>query len=215
MDALTPQASLVQQTYDALLDAICTGQFPPGARLAQDQLAAELGVSRQPVNSALAMLKAQRFVEETGRRGVVVAPLEADFFRAIYEFRSGVDPVAVARATENLTDDGIARARAAITQGERAIQTGLPQDAIRADMAFHDLTYALSGNQLIRDAMQLNWRHLQRGMAVVLANPGMTEAVWVEHREILDHMIAGDAERAAEAARTHVIEAAKRIVSQQ
>lgn len=214
MDALTPQTSLVDQTYDALLDAICTGQLPPGARLAQDQLAAELGVSRQPVNSAIAMLKAQRFVEDTGRRGVVVSAIDPAFFRDVYELRSGIDPIAVAAATRNLTEDGIARAHAAIAQGERAIQTGLPKDAIKADIAFHDLTYALSGNSLIRDTMALNWRHLQRGMAKVLADPGMTEAVWIEHREILDHMVAGNAERAAEAARLHVVNAAKRIVSQ-
>ncbi len=214
MDMLAPKASLVDQTYEAMLDAICTGQLKPGARLSQDQLAAELGVSRQPVNSAIAMLKTQRFVEDTGRRGVVVAPIDPVFFQSIYQFRAGVDPVAVELATTQLTADGIAQARDVIAAGEVAIQTGKPEDAIRADMRFHDLTYVLSGNALIRDAMKLNWRHLQRGMAVVLANPGMTEAVWAEHREILDHMIAGDAKRAAEAARLHVINAAKRIVSE-
>ena len=71
MDTIGPKKSLVDQTYEILLDAICTGELVPGERLTQDQIAARLNVSRQPVNSAISILKANHFVEDTGRRGVV------------------------------------------------------------------------------------------------------------------------------------------------
>jgi len=95
MDSLQPTKSLVQKTYEAILNEICTGSLLPGVRLAQDDLAAQLDVSRQPVNGAIAMLKSQGFVIDTGRRGVVVAPIADGHFEAIYQFRSAVEPLAV------------------------------------------------------------------------------------------------------------------------
>ena len=72
MEAVKPKKTLVEETYDILVDAICTGEFRPGERLNQDEIAAKLNVSRQPVNSAISILKANGLVEDTGRRSVVV-----------------------------------------------------------------------------------------------------------------------------------------------
>ena len=117
MEAILPAKSLVDRTYEALLDAICTGEFRPGDRVGQDEVAERLNVSRQPVNSAIAMLKAQRFVIETGRRGVVVAPVDQSLFESIYEFRSAVEPLAVELATGKLTPDVIAEGRGMVRRG--------------------------------------------------------------------------------------------------
>jgi DNA-binding GntR family transcriptional regulator len=69
MRHLTLERSLTDRTYDAILDAICGGELAAGARINQDELAARLNVSRQPIVQALALLKVQGFVRETGRRG--------------------------------------------------------------------------------------------------------------------------------------------------
>jgi len=53
MHSIKPQKTLVEQTYEILLNAICSGELQPGERLTQDEIAARLNVSRQPVNSAI------------------------------------------------------------------------------------------------------------------------------------------------------------------
>ena len=73
--ACTPD--LTEQVYQRLLNAICDGELVPGARLTQEELAASLDVSRQPVLQALRLLKKDGFVIDAGRRGLRVAPLEA------------------------------------------------------------------------------------------------------------------------------------------
>jgi len=78
MDAIKPKKSLVDETYEALVYSICAGEFLPGERLNQDEIAIRLNVSRQPVNSAVAILRANGFVEDTGRRGVVVAAIQPE-----------------------------------------------------------------------------------------------------------------------------------------
>ena len=79
MEAVKPKRTLVEETYDILLDAICTGEIVPGERLNQDEIAAKLNVSRQPVNSAISILRANGIVEDTGRRSVVVTSFDQNF----------------------------------------------------------------------------------------------------------------------------------------
>ena len=71
MRHLALERSLTDRTYDAILDAICGGELAAGARINQDELAARLNVSRQPIVQALALLKVQGFVREirAARRG--------------------------------------------------------------------------------------------------------------------------------------------------
>lgn len=211
MEAISPSKSLVEKTYDALLDAICTGVLRPGDRIQQDEIAERLNVSRQPVNSAIAMLRAQRFVQDTGRRGVVVAPVDRQLFRSIYQFRAAVEPLAVELATPRLDAGAIREGRSAIARGMQRMQAGDDRGVLEADIAFHSLIYAWSGNEIIADTMRLNWQHLRRAMGVVLRFPGMTTQVWKEHGQIFEAMVRGDAEGAAGLMRQHIVEAADRV----
>lgn len=211
MEALKPNTSLVQKTYEALLEAICTGAIKAGERLSQDDLAEQLNVSRQPVNSAIAMLKSQRFVQDTGRRGVVVAPVDSKMFESIYQFRSVIEPLAVELATPRLTKEAIVLGRDIIVRGKGFVQRDDSQSTLRADMDFHSLIYQLCGNLIIADTMHLNWRHLQRSMSEVLRSPGMSIRVWKEHERIFEAMVSGDADHAASLMREHIHDATRRI----
>src|SRR3546814_14362697 len=82
--------SLLDQVYNHLLEAICDCRLEPGTVLRQEELAHNLGVSRQPVQQALQLLRRQRLVHEHGRSGVQVAPVEAGFVRPLYEVRGAL-----------------------------------------------------------------------------------------------------------------------------
>jgi DNA-binding GntR family transcriptional regulator len=206
LESLVSPTTLVDQAYAVILDAICDGTLKPGERLTQADVAERLNVSRQPVHNAFQVLKAQGFVCETGRRGLVVAPLDPRLFKAIYEFRSAIEPLAVRLATARMTQADIERGRALIEQGIKAVkeQGGA---AVRADMAFHSFIYELSGNAMIVDTMRLNWQHLRRAMGEVLRHPQLSTRVWNEHRAIVETMAKGDAERAALLIGGHVMSA--------
>lgn len=210
MEALTPTTSLVEKAYGAILEAICTGELRSGERLNQDEIAEKLNVSRQPVNSAIAMLKSQRFLMDTGRRGVVVSPVDLEMFRSIYQFRSAVEPLAARLASPRVTREAITLGRSIIERGKADVQRGDAAAVLRADMAFHELIYSLSGNQIVQDVMHLNWRHLQRSMSEVLRAPGMSLRVWKEHDHIFSAMVVNDGDTAAELMRQHIVSAMER-----
>src|SRR5882672_6990707 len=124
VDLLKPGPTLIEQAYDAILAAICDGRLAPGARLNQDGLAARMGISRQPVGQALSILKAQNFVRDTGRRGMIVAPLEREFFRAAYELREALDSLAASLAAQRCTPRDVAEGRKLIAEGREAAKSG-------------------------------------------------------------------------------------------
>ncbi|MFG1481104.1 GntR family transcriptional regulator [Xanthobacter sp. V4C-4] len=212
MEQISSPKRLVEQTYDVILDAICDGTLEPGERLTQEDIAARLKVSRQPVTHALVILKAQGFVIEAGKRGVQVAPIQPDLLKAIYELRSAVEPLAAELATANLKPEHIRRGRDLIARGRNLVLAGDSKGVVQADMDFHSFIYELSGNPLIVETMRLNWQHLRRGMGRILSYPGLSIRVWREHEEILEAMLAKDAKRAAQLMHVHLLGAYKRVV---
>jgi DNA-binding GntR family transcriptional regulator len=211
MPTLVPQPTIVEQAYRAILDAICEGRLEPGERLTQESVAAKLSVSRQPVGQALLLLRQQKFLVEAGRRGLMVAPLDREFLRQIYELRLGIDPMAASLAARRTDDEARKRGEAILDEGRRAAAGGSIPELIRADMAFHMLLYELSGNRLFVDTMGQLWNHLRRAMREVLQHRDYRKAIWVEHGQILRAVAGHDAEAAAQLARAHLHHAAQNV----
>jgi DNA-binding GntR family transcriptional regulator len=204
MKTLKPQRTLVEQAYDTILDAICDGSLAPNERLTQDELAARLNVSRQPVLSALGLLRQQGFVIDHGRRGVAVAPVDPARFDAIYQIRAALEPLAAKLATERMTPELIERGRRIVAQGRKVAAAGDAKATLQADVDFHTFIYEASGNPLIAEAMQLHWQHLRRAMGEVLRRPRMTQQVWREHAAVMEAMASGDAKASARLLQEHI-----------
>ena len=211
MDILVQGPTLIEQTYTSLLAAICDGRLRPGARLNQDDLAGRMRVSRQPVGQALSILKTQGFVRDAGRRGLIVAPLEREFFRSIYELREAIDPTAARLAARRGTRAGAAEGRRLIVAGRSAVKSASIEALITADMQFHMWIYKLAGNPLMVDTMRLYWNHLRRAMAEVLRPAEGRKRVWDEHEAIAKALHERDAAAAERHARRHVRDAAQRV----
>ncbi|MEP9369420.1 GntR family transcriptional regulator [Xanthobacter sp. VNH20] len=212
METLAAPKRLVEQTYEVILDAICDGTLKPGERLTQEDIAARLNVSRQPVTHALVILRSQGFVIESGKRGVSVAPVQPELLKAIYEFRSAVEPLAAELATANLKPEHIRKGRDLVVRGRNLVLANDQKGVVHADMDFHSFIYDLSGNPLVIDTMRLNWQHLRRAMGEILSFPGLSIRVWREHEEILEAMIAGEAKVAADLMRNHLVGAYRRVM---
>ena len=190
---LQPSPDLVDQVYRALLDAISDGSLAPGSRLTQEDVAARLAVSRQPVLQALRLLKNEGLLLDAPGRGLRVAPLDAAWIAQVYEVRGALDALAARLAAERraVLDPRL------VETGRRAARGKNIQAMIEADVAFHNAVYDASGNPLIARSAQLHWVHLRRVMGAVLQHARQREAIWDEHDAIVKAIAKGDAERAA------------------
>lgn len=200
---------LVERVYEALLDAISEGSLAPGARFTQEEVAAQLDVSRQPVLQALRLLKKDGLVLDAPGRGVVVAPLDPLWIAQVYEVRAALDALAARLAAQHRA---VIDARI-IEQGRRAARGRHIKAMIEADMAFHNAVYAASGNPLIGRSAQLHWVHLRRVMGAVLQSSRQRDAIWDEHEAIAAAIAAGDAKGAVRRIDSHAREACENLLA--
>lgn len=217
MKPLKPTPGLTEQVYQALLDEICGGKLTPGTHLVQEQLAADLGVSRQPIQQALAMLKNEGLLQELGKRGLFIAPLDLAEMRHHYEIRAALDGLAArlaaerVKASKKLAAELEAVGAAKIAAGRAAIAKGSIPQMVASDLAFHTFVYEASGNPLLAPTAALHWRQLRRVMGEVLRRAEPPETIWRQHEAVLAAIVRGDTVRAEAEAIAHVGTAAQRL----
>lgn len=217
MKALRPQPSMTDQVYDAIVEEICNGEIMPGEHLVQEQLAERLGVSRQPIQQAMSMLKADGLVQQIGRRGLQVAPLDMDQMQHHYDIRAALDGLAArgaarrAGASRSAAEALRQRGEDILARAQDAVARGALGEQVRLDMELHALIYASSGNPLLGRTAEPHWRFLRRAMAEVLRHAELPKEIWRQHRDILDAIVAGDAEAAERLIVDHDLHAASAL----
>lgn len=201
--------TLVEQVVDAIVSEIVDGQLPANARLIQDELARAYGVSRQPVQQALLLLRDRGLVREAPGRGLIVSPLDIDFVRNLYEIRAMLEGLAARRAAERGAERARREGDAFLDAGRAAVESGLLHDQIAADMRFHGFISELSGNPLIGETTAPHWAYLRRVMGEVLRDDAqMPQTILREHIGILEAVVAGDGAKAEALSRDHISRAA-------
>lgn len=207
------QPTLVEQVVNAIVSEIVDGELPANARLIQDELARAYGVSRQPVQQALLLLRDRGMVREAAGRGLIVSPLDVDFVRNLYEVRAMLDGLAARLAAERGSERAKNEGQVYLDAGQAAVESGSLNGQIEADMRFHGFINELSGNPLIGETTAPHWPYLRRVMGEVLRDDAqMPQIILGEHVAILGAIIAGKGTEAESLSRNHISKAAKIFV---
>ena len=213
MSPVQAQPTLVEQVVNAIISEIVDGELPANSRLIQDELARAYGVSRQPVQQALLLLRDRGLVREAPGRGLIVSPLDVDLVRSLYEVRAMLDGLAARLAAERGAERARLEGPAYLDEGRAAVKSGSLNKQIEADMRFHAFINEISGNPLIGETTAPHWPYLRRVMGEVLRDDAqMPQTILGEHAAILDAVIAGDSARAELLGRDHITRAAKIFV---
>ncbi len=213
MKTLAAQPNLVEQVHDALLGEIASGQLAPGERIIQEQIAKELGVSRQPVQQALVLLRKQGLLHDAPGRGLIVAPLDPDHVQHMYEMRAVIEGLASRLAAERGAERAARQGPALIEAGRKAVASGSVPRMAAADMRFHEFVHGLSGNPLVAPALASQLSTMQRVMGEVLLKDETPRDIWDQHEAILAAIAGGDAGKAESLARKHIDQAARFMVA--
>jgi DNA-binding GntR family transcriptional regulator len=206
MQQLKLKSDLTAQALDAIRAAILSGELPPFAPVAQEEMAERLGVSRQPVSRALVLLQREGLIVARGRKGYMVAPVDAERLRALYQVRGALDRLA-ARLAAGQDDPQGTRRRLfdrLMADGRDAVARGSIDRLVAADVAFHQALYALAGNPEIAATAEGAWPHMVRAMRMVLEDTSRHETIWADHGAIAGAVMAGDVDGAGELAARHV-----------
>ena len=197
------KTDLVDQVYQAIRKQILSGTLNPKSPLRQEELAEQLGVSRQPVSHALVLLEREGLISDYGRKGKMVAPIVPEQLRNLYQVRGAIDGLAAYLCATRVNNEVRNLLNKLVDQGDAATGNGSIQSLALADIAFHRALYEQSGNPEIMRLADQSWSHMVRSMHQVLEDQSLRSGIWDDHRAIAEAIIDGDPELARERATEH------------
>ncbi|MEV0648428.1 GntR family transcriptional regulator [Phytomonospora sp. NPDC050363] len=194
--------ALRDRVYETLRRRIVEATAPPGQRLVERDLAAELEVSRIPLREALRLLAADGLVVTVPGRGTIVSPFTPDDVRDLFDVRESLEVLTARLAAERADADGLARLRGHLDRARAAMAEGDHAAVIDANADFHDELVTLAGNALLASmARPLSGR--TRRLFHLTADRDQSVQC-AEHEQLYDAIAAHDAVSAAEHAARHV-----------
>lgn len=187
-----------------ILDAIDRGDFRPGDRLVESELAERFGVSRTPVREALQRLETQSVLVRDGR-SLMVATLSHDQMAELYAVRTELEALAARLAAQHAAREEI-RVLHRMVEEDRAF-LGDAAALARANRRFHTQIHRASHNRYLVQQLGMVHRSMALMATTSLAAEGRGEAALAEHLAIVEAIDARDGDAAAEALRQHLSEA--------
>jgi DNA-binding GntR family transcriptional regulator len=213
----TDRRALVDKLAAALQARVLSGELPSGARLRQEALAEEFGVSRTPVREALRKLQAHGLVELEPNRGALVRALSPLEIRDAYEVRAELEGLAAELAGGRISHDQLDALEGAQRDFRRALDHTVaartkgvePSEREsdrwgRANDVFHQVIQEAGGNRVLLEAI----RHLHRSFPRDLSRTVLRESTKLLEANVGEHeaILAALGRHDGAAARTLMVE---------
>jgi DNA-binding GntR family transcriptional regulator len=198
--------SLRERAYTQIRRMVMLGEIPTGQRLAEEQIAEQLNVSRTPVREAFVRLHADRLLKRFSDGGYYVADVDLFDLRDLYELRLTLELRGITRAGE----DGIEHDRSALVELQAAwvaIQAAPPApdgSFIELDESFHLALLRSSGNLALAEMLETVNIRIRPVRTYDFLTADRIESSIDEHLGIVAALLEGDIELAADRLREHI-----------
>jgi DNA-binding GntR family transcriptional regulator len=180
---------------------ILGSELKPGQRLLEEELCERLGIGRTPVREALLLLKGEGLLGPG--RGWVVENVDRSQIRAIFESRAAIEGATArlaARHASSETFDELQRLIEAMEPGEGMTRPELN----RLNNEFHNLIVDSADNMFLAQFHERTQFHYWMLRVPILFSNEEVQKTNLQHRKIVDALIARDEDQAERAAREHV-----------
>lgn len=199
MEIAEQVTSLADQAYLAIRGLIVSLKMAPGALIDERRLMESLGIGRTPVREALRRLAQEQLVEVFPRRGMFVTGVDVRDLVHISEVREALEPEAARHAAERATDEERAELRRlAEVIGGRGV------DLMALDERVHRAVYGAAHNDLMATTLGQYYVLALRIWTIAIDRAHELESAVETHRDLLDAIVDGDGDRAADVMRAHV-----------
>jgi DNA-binding GntR family transcriptional regulator len=187
-----------------LADEIVRGVIGPGVPLDEASIAQRFEVSRTPVREAIRQLEVIGFVEARPHRGAVVPSFTAEKINEIFVVMAELEALCAQMAARSATADERRRLEAAhIACREAALGGDIPV-YYETNLAFHDTIYAIAHNDFLAEVTLGVRNRVAPFRKAQFHSLGRLQQSVAEHEEVVEAILAGDADRAGAAMRDHL-----------
>ena len=208
MSALRPIAitSLAEEAFGKLVQAITSGEFQPGQKLSEAQLARQLGISRGPLREALGRLEG-RLVMRTPRIGVRVIDFSYEDLEQLFLVREALEGMAARLAAERMSDTELTRLQDLLAHhaSQPALASGSAYHQQSQDQDFHfAIVRGARCERLERMLLDELYYQLRIQRLRSSTRPGRAQQALTEHREIVAALATRNPDAAEGTMRRHI-----------
>lgn len=201
LDAQHPR-SMADQVYDLLYERIINLTLPPGTKLSEAEVAAQLGVSRQPVRDAFYRLSQLGLIHIRPQRATTVAPISKEAILQAYFIRSALEEATMRVAADKLEAVHFTALQDILNRQEDALRAQDKTGFHILDDQFHHDICSFSGLGFGWTLIKDHKGHMDRARYLSLSFEA--PRAHAEHHDILAALRARDGDGAAAAVRTHL-----------
>lgn len=200
--------------FNTLRQEILTGKLKPGERLMEIHLANKLGVSRTPIREAIRKLELEGLVIMIPRRGAEVAQISWKSLKDVLEVRRALDVLAIELACERMTQDAFEELYRACECFEEATKTKDTRKIAEADVAFHDIIVASTGNKRLIQLVNNLSEQMYRYRFEYIKDSDQHQTLVEEHKEMYRSIRNKDKKAAAGVVKKHIDNQEEAIIRQ-
>lgn len=194
----------LKDAYELILEAIDAGDYSPGDRMVESELADRFGMSRTPVREALQRLETQRLLTRDGR-SLIVASLDHTQLAELYVVRSELEGLAARLAAQHAAPEEQKVLREMVEEDRALIHDA--KAMARANRRFHRQIHLASHNRYLLQQLDLVHQTMALLATSSLAVDGRPEDALAEHDAVVRAIEARDGEAADDALRSHISKA--------
>jgi DNA-binding GntR family transcriptional regulator len=188
--------------YQRLRLGIRSGDFRPGDRMREADLAAKLNVSRTPIREAIRRLASEGLLEVAASRGVMVIQLDKQQVRELYALREALEGTAAKLAAHHASTSEISEMRELLERPGKTRES--PQVVAKFNRVFHRTIHDAAHNRYLAQALEQLSDSLALLPGTTFEAPGRVASAHAEHLAILAAIEKRDPEQAERLARSHI-----------
>ena len=206
-------SNAVTLLIDTLLREITLGNFSPGERLSQAEIAERFHVSRTPVREAMAQLVARGVLEDRGRHGTYVTTIGDEDLSQMLEAMNEIESLCAGLAARRMSLLQRSDLEAAQVRCQAAAESQDGPGFLEANRAFHLIIYKGTQNRYLEEAALSFRQRTEHFRGARFRDPAELLKTVAEHDRILALIENGDGPRAMEEMRSHITLSHKRLLA--
>lgn len=174
--------------FNTLREAILKGDFAPGERLMEKQLAERMGVSRTPIREAIRKLELEGLVIMVPRKGAEVASITNKDIIDVLEVRATLEALAVKLACKKMSDEELDELVSVNEEFRIAATKKDVETIINKDVEFHDIIFHSSDNEKLIQIINNLREQIYRFRVEYIYKMENYDQLVAEHDEIVNAM---------------------------
>ncbi|MFC4565799.1 GntR family transcriptional regulator [Nocardiopsis mangrovi] len=199
-----PLLSVRDRTLDTIRRGIITLKLRPGSALSENELAAELGVSRTPVRESLLLLREEGMVQVYPQVGSFVSLVDPERVKQAQFVREAIECASLTQVDPHAVRERIGGLRAILDAQKKTAQTGDHDRFFELDEEFHRALLALAGHESAWGTVNAAKAHLDRARRLSLIDTRPIGDLIDQHAEVVDAIEVADPAGAVDALRSHL-----------